>query len=63
MSTSELLTIRYIAGAGLPAERDEDFSDDVEETESQLGGKLQEEMGVQEAVSLLPPSPIGKRRT
>ena len=63
MSTSELLKIQSIAGAGLPAERDEDFSDDVEETESQLGGKLQEEMGVQEAVAQLPPSPISKRRT
>jgi hypothetical protein len=56
------LTIQSIAGAGLPDERDDDFSDDVDETTSQLGQKLQEEMGVQEAVAQLPPSPIAKRR-
>ena len=51
--------MKCIAGSGIPAEREDYMSDDVEETESLLGRQLQAEMNGQEFVAQLqlPPSP------
>ena len=64
MIVDKLGDIYIIAGGDIPEERgDDEFSDDVDETESQLGRDVANELGGQGAViPTLPPSPVAKRR-